>query len=252
MKLRLLCSAFLLAGLMAAPASAALLYTQDFEGMPPTDAGALSGDAFQVGANVFQADGTTFAYNYFAFPAPNGGPGFSGVATGESGAPQGLNVLNTYNDYNNADHGNGSNNRIQAHIFRDIGVLDAADVGQTYTFGFDVKQGNIGGDTTADAFIKVLMTSDGSFAELGVFSVDTTATGTAWSTGSVDMLILPTFVGETLQVGFRNTADNFGDSGVFYDNLSVSSVVAVPEPSSFAALLFCGAGAVVRRRRRKA
>ena len=253
MRLRLLCSGLLLAGLLASPASAQIAYFQDFEGLIADEnviPNTLSDDGWLVGANVFQADGVTPAYSYFAFPSPNGGPAFSGVATGEGGPDQGDNVLNTYNDYNNGDHANGSNNRIQANIFRDSGLLSPVDVGETYTFSFDAKQGNIGGDSTATAFVKVLKTSDNSFAELGVTSLDTTALGTNWTGGSVSILIDAGWVGETLQIGFTNTADNFGDTGVFYDNLNLSSSAAIPEPSSLAVLAISGIAGVARRRRR--
>ncbi|MFN3190116.1 MAG: PEP-CTERM sorting domain-containing protein [Aureliella sp.] len=241
----------LLLALQCGSAMAALTYNQDFEGLapPPADGSqnqALENDGWLVGANVFEADGTTFIYNYFAFPAPNGGPAFSAVATGEGGVDQGTNQLSVYNDYNNTDHANFPTRRIEANVFRDIGILEASDVGLDYTFSFDAKQGNIAGSTTATAFFKVIRTSDNSFAQLAIDSIDTTAVGTNWSGGQLQLTIDPTWVGETLQIGFTNTASGFEGSGVFYDNIGVS---AVPEPGSASLLALGGLFTLVRRRR---
>ena len=244
---------FLLAGvcfcLFNSSLQAALVYNQNFEGMTPAQNAVpndLSNDGWLVGANVFNSGGG-FVYNYFAFPSPNGGPAFAGVVAGEGGAGQGTNQLSIYNDYNNADHRNGSNNRIEANVFRDVGVLTASDVGLEYTFSFDAKQGNIGGSTTATAFVKVIKTSDASFAELAIDSTDTTAVGSLWSTDQVKVTIDAAWVGETLQIGFTNTASNDEGSGVFYDNIAVGT--AVPEPGS-ASLLAVGSILAFFRRKR--
>ncbi len=232
-------------------ASAALNYSQDFEAMDPNNSAALADDGWLVGANVFDSTGTNFIYNYFAFPAPNvpgGGPAFSGVATGEGGAPQGNNQFNTYNDYNNADHTNGSGNRIEAVIFRDVGILDASDVGKTYDLLADAKLGNLGGATTADMFIKVVKTSDLSFADLGTNATDTTAVGPGWQGISTSILITAGMVGETLQIGFRNTASNGDSSGVFYDNVNVSAV-PVPAAVWFMGSALLGLAGVKRSRK---
>jgi len=247
MKLHFLGVALLAGGLLGSTASAALVnYSQNFEGMIPAEnviPNTLSADGWLVGANVFGPTGSPFIYNYFAFPAPNGGSAFSGVVTGEGGVPQGTNQLSVYNDYNNGDHGNGTNRRIEANVFRDIGIITAADVGKTFTFSFDVKQGNIGGSTTANAFLKVL--DQPSFGLVQIASMDTTAVGTNWTSGSLSLTVQPGWVGDLMQIGFTNTANNFGPSGVFYDNLSF-----VPEPASLAFLIFGVIGCVAHRRRR--
>ncbi|MEM8733101.1 MAG: PEP-CTERM sorting domain-containing protein [Planctomycetota bacterium] len=240
----------LLIALQCGAARAALTYNQDFEAMTANQGAAtpndLSNDGWLVGANVFESDGTTFIYNYFAFAAPNGGPAFSAVATGEGGVDQGANQLSVYNDYNNADHNDNPTRRIEANVFRDVGLLEGSDVGLDYTFSFDAKQGNLAGATTATAFFKVIKTSDSSFQQLAIDSIDTTAIGTDWSGGQLQLTIDPTWVGETLQIGFTNTAQDFEGSGVFYDNISVS---AVPEPGSAALLALGGLFTFARRRR---
>tara|TARA_B110000503_G_scaffold52251_1_gene84054 strand:+ start:8944 stop:9741 length:798 start_codon:yes stop_codon:yes gene_type:complete len=194
-------------------------YSQDFEGMTTTDPTALSTDGWLVGANVFSPDGTTFLYNYFAFPAPNGGPGFSGIATNEGGPAQGLNQLNTYSDYNNGDQAVG--NIISANLFRDLGTLTGEDVGRTFTFSWDIKQANQEPPSTSEVFLKVLTPS---FAEVAFASVDTTASGVVWGNGSSSVTIQPDWVGNFFQMGFVNNASNYKGSGVLYDNLSVSGV----------------------------
>ena len=240
----------IISALAFAPASnAALAYSQDFEAMTPdqqTQPNDLSDDGWLVGANVFDPTGTTFLYNYFAFPAPNGGSAFSAVATGEGGVGQGDNQLSVYNDYNNTDHNIG--NQIEAVVFNDIGIVGADDIGTTITFSFDAKQGNQVDPSTSTAYIKVLDTLGGSFATLGEDVLNTTGLGMDWSGGELSLLIDETWLGQTLQIGFTNTAANFNGSGVFYDNLNVS---AVPVPA--AAWLFgsglLGLVGVARRRK---
>jgi hypothetical protein len=94
----------------------------------------------------------------------------------------------------------------------------------------------------------VLDTLGGSFATLGEDVLDTTGLGMDWSGGELSLLIDEAWLGQTLQIGFTNTATNFNGSGVFYDNLNVS---AVPVPA--AAWLFgsglLGLVGVARRRK---
>ncbi len=73
-------------------------YSQNFETL--SGSSALSGDGWKVYGNVFNAD-NSYAYGYGSFPAPNGGPGFSGVDSGQGGAAQGSKQLAVYSDYNN-------------------------------------------------------------------------------------------------------------------------------------------------------
>ena len=95
--------------LALAPSSWALsAYSQDFEGLNQADGAALSNDGWVVGANVFDPTGTTFLYNYFTFPAPNGGPAFSGIDIGQGGPNQGNQQMVVYSDYNNGDHAVGN------------------------------------------------------------------------------------------------------------------------------------------------
>lgn len=249
MKLKTLTTAVAAAGLLtlSAAGNAAISYSNDFESYDPASGTTLGDDGWLVGANVFDSGGG-FVYNYFAFPAPNLTPGFSGVAVGEGGAPQGAQQLNTYNDYNNLDHTNGSGNLIEANIFRDVGIIGAGEIGTTVTFDLDAKLGNIvGSSTTAAAFIKVIKTSDLSFATLASTFLDVHTIASGWQDLSLSLgLSDAAFAGETLQIGFINVASNGADSGVFYDNINVSNV---PVPA--AAWLFGSAIAGLAAAKRK-
>jgi exo-beta-1,3-glucanase (GH17 family) len=175
----------------------------------------LAADGWLVGANVFEPDGTTFVYDYFAFPAPNGGPAFSAVATGEGGPEQGNRQLSIYSDYNNNDHSAGR--IIEAIVFRERTIVPG-DVGTIVTFTFDAKKGNIEGASTALAFIKTLDPGAG-FATTNFVSEDTTNLPDTWSPFSISLAIDASLVGQVLQFGFQSRASNFEGSGVFYDNV---------------------------------
>lgn len=215
-------------------------YSQDFEGLDPLNAGTaeLGGDGWFVGANVFAADGTTFQYDYFAFPAPNLSGGFSNVTDVAGGALAGSQGLVVFSDYNNGDH--GGTNRIEAVFFREQ-TIDASNVGETWEFSFLAGPGDLGGATTARAFIKTI---DGS-STTNLLTQDTTSlSGTTSLAIQID--ITSALIGQKLQIGFDNTASGFDPSGVNYDNINFD---VVPEPSSLA-LIGLGAAALIRRRRR--
>ena len=110
-------------------------YDQNFESLNAMDPGAIAADGWLGFANVFDAPGGNFLYNYGPFRAPNGGPGFSSiVSSGNAGPAQQAQQLNVYSDYNNGDHGNGR--YIEANVFREM-PIGAGDVGSTWTFKFD-------------------------------------------------------------------------------------------------------------------
>ncbi len=214
-------------------------YSQDYEALGLTDPDALGtnpgGDGWLVGANVFAgaAPGGGFLYNYFAFTAPNGGPAFSALVSGEGGPEQGSQQLSIYNDYNNGDH--ATPNTIEAVVFRERPVV-AGDVGRTLTFQFDHKAGNINDPadltcmspnppcaSTASAFIKTLDPGMG-FATIDLISADMTAISTTWGTTLLTLDIDVTKVGFILQVGFQSRASHYQPTGIFYDNVSVSTL----------------------------
>ena len=217
--------------LCLAPSAAADLtsYSQDFEAADPMNPTALSDVGFGVFGNVFDAAGA-FLYGYGTFPAPNGGASFSAVASGSAGAAQGTQYINVYSDYNNQDHAAG--HYIEANVFQEQ-TIGTADLGNTWTFNFDYLKSpdvvNGDGDTTTLAFIKVLKSSDGSFAELAFETLDTTNASTStWAGGTLMVTIDPSWDNELLQFGFASTATAFNDSGRFYDNITFDAPGSMP------------------------
>ncbi|MGB5323902.1 MAG: VPLPA-CTERM sorting domain-containing protein, partial [Pseudomonadales bacterium] len=223
-------------------------YSQDFEGLLITDGAALSGDGWLVGANVFDPTGTNFLYNYFAFPAPNPGGGFSAIDSGQGGVPQGTQQLSVYSDYNNSTaHTNGE--IIESIVFKES-LIGAGDIGSTWDFSFDTKQGNIASPSTAIAFIKTL--DQNTFGLKQFITVDTT-TNANWVSELLSIAVGTggEVAGDIFQIGFSNRATSFASSGVFYDNINLAAAApAVPVPA--AAWLFGSAlaGLVVARRKK--
>ena len=272
----------------AATAAIPASYTQDFEGMAVADLGTdLSADGWLVGANVFdapEATGGVFKFFYGLFGAPNGGPGFSSVATGDT-VPSGANYLNVYSDYNCCGLGGGTpeghgnaTDEVHALVLREY-TIEASDIGKTLTFTFDAKRPDFVDDgggfdqgpavandyclptpcsSTAGAFIKTLDPSMG-FNTTNLVQEDMTAIDQAsWTSFSMMLAVTdPLLVGQILQVGFENRAVNFNTTGVYYDNISITTTggpatVFVPVPAMALlglAGLLAAAGAYVRRLR---
>lgn len=191
-------------------------YSEDFEGMNQANPTELGDNGWLVFGNVFDPGGG-YLYGYGPFPAPNGGPGFCAIASGQGGAPQGNQQIVTYSDYNNGDHGAG--NLIEANIFQER-MVHASDVGKTFTFTFDAKLGDIFAPSTSSAFIKVI--DSAVFSLDGFASTDTTNMPVTWSTFSLSLLITNDHIGDFFQVGFSNVSTNFDNTGQYYDNLSIS------------------------------
>ncbi len=219
------------------PVPATVVYAENFESLDAADPSALgfSGAGFGVFADVWIGPvGTgTFLYQYGVFSAPNGGPGFSSIANnGEGGPEQGVQYLNVYSDYNNQDHANGYT--INTSVLRDLrnvnNPITAEDIGLCWTFTGDYKapfQGGIAepaSNATGNAFI-VTLDPSANFAATNVDRFDTTAaSNTQWASFRVDVDTAdPLLIGQVLQIGFNTTATNFDDSGVYYDNLEVTT-----------------------------
>ncbi|MEP4077208.1 PEP-CTERM sorting domain-containing protein [Haloferula sp.] len=225
-------------------ASSIVWYDQDYESLASadsgTDGGALADVGWNVGATVTDSGGG-FIYNYFTFPAPNGGAGFSAVSVhGVPTVAQGSQGMVVYNDYNNGDHFNASGNIIEALVFQEQ-TLGIGNDG-TFTFQWDAIQDNLEAPTEAFAFVKVLNPATG-FSTTFYDEFDTTATGTTWETNSLSVAIDPGLSGQLLQFGFGSRASGGTASGVNYDNVSL-----IPEPST-ALLGLLGLGFLARRRR---
>ena len=185
----------------------------------------LANDGWKVFADVSFATFPPPGYNYGPFSAPNGGAGFSGVATGEGEDGAGDNYLNVYSDYNNDDHGTAGSSLFTT-VFQEQFTTEMAGDTATYFLTFDYKSPSTGGiaepasNATTSAFIHVLDPSN-SFGQSGVVEFDTTnALTDTWQTVQIALAIdgVAQFQ-QVLQFGFHTTATGFEDSGVFYDNI---------------------------------
>jgi hypothetical protein len=193
-------------------------FSQDFEGLNQADPAALANDGWLVFGNVFDPGGG-YLYGYGVFGAPNGGPAFSGITTGEGGPDQGAQQLVTYNDYNSDEHIAG--NLVEANCFQEFSI-GAGDVSETWVFTFDAKLGDILPPTTALAFIKTLDPNAG-WATTNFITVDMTSIPATWGTYSISITIDPSLNGQILQIGFANTTTNYTPSGIIYDNINFAS-----------------------------
>jgi hypothetical protein len=211
-----------------APNSHAALvnYSQNFEALNQTEATALGNDGWLISAGV---------------SAPNNGSGFSTIASGQGGLAQGAQQLSVFSDYMNANHAAG--NLFETLVYQEQ-TISVADVGSTWNFTFDLKQGNQMPDSSSNTFLKT--TTSGSI-------LDTTSFGTNWGTQTLSLQIDDTLVGQLLQFGFSTTATNYTPSSMLYDNINFSSTSAVPIPAAVW-LFLSGFGALIgtaRMTRRK-
>ena len=193
-------------------------YTQTFEGLNQADPTALGNDGWLVYGNVWAPDGTTYIGGYGPFPAPNGGPGFCAIANGQGGPAQGDQQLVVYSNYDDPNHGNGSNNIVEANVYQEQ-TIEAGDVGATVAFSFDAKRGDLAGISEAYAFIKTIDPNSG-FATTNFVTVNMTPIPTTWGTYSIELFIDAGLVDQLLQFGFAARASNYEPSGVFYDNVN--------------------------------
>jgi hypothetical protein len=190
-------------------------YSQNFESLSASDPAALANDGWLVYGNVYSPE-RVFIYGYGPFPAPNGGSAFSDIDLNQGGVDQGAQQLVIYSDYNNTDHALGR--WIEANVFHEQ-TVGADDVGDTWTFQFDAKLGNLLPPSTAQAFVKTLDPQAG-YATTNFFFIDTHLLPTTWGTFTIPITIDAALVGKLLQFGFNATATNYQSSAVFYDNLS--------------------------------
>ena len=228
---------------LAAPLSghAALsAYSQNFEGL--SGGAALSGDGWKIFGNVFNPDGS-YVGGYGVYGAPNGGAGFSAVASGQGGPAQGAQQLVVYSDYNNLSQ---PTKWVEALVFQER-TIGAGDLGQ-WVFSFDAKKGDLAPNSSAYAFIKTLNPAAG-YATTNFVQVEMTSIAGDWMRYSLSLAVDSSLSGQLLQFGYAAKATNYTASGTFYDNVSFATA-PVPEPSTYA-LMFAGLGlvGVVARRR---
>ena len=203
-------------------------YEQDFESLDPGAPDALQSDQWLYFGSVFDGTGA-FKFGFGPFPAPTTSGQVSAIATGQGGPDQGANQLLVFSNYDCCDpapgtteqqgHRNGTD-LVDTFVFQEINPILASDIGRTFTFTFDAKRGNIGGNTTAEAYILTL-DPDAGFAITNRVALDTTDLPTSWGTYSITLDLSDSRLeGQILQFGFITTASNFEPAGNFYDNIS--------------------------------
>lgn len=125
-------------------------------------------------------------------------------------------------------------------VFQEMPIANAGN----FTFSFDVAQDRYGAPANGEiigAFVKVIKTSDQSYAELlfqTVVSQPPAATSPADVTTarqSIDFTIPADMVGELLQFGFHSDlspdlGQSWATSGAYYDNIDLSPAAVIPPP----------------------
>ena len=205
-------------------------YFSDFEAETGTVAAnpeALNNGGWRVFGAVFDS-GENFKFQYGPFGAPNGGNGFSSVASGEAGPSQGTQYLNTFSDYDccsgtGEGHFNGTD-LVDSSIYQEF-LVGADDPNRQVSFSFDAKlptTGGLGGSSSATFYIRTLDPNAG-FSVTAESLIDAATLGlntSTWVDGEVLFDIVPSMVGQLIQFGVTNRSSNFGATGILLDNIS--------------------------------
>ena len=214
-------------------------YSENFESLNAISSTALSDAGFVIYENSYNDQGLTTLVNSAGTNlARNDYRGFAQVVIEQSNQQ-----LKVFSNYLNRDQ---STKYIDALTLQQQ-TIGADDLGSTWTFSFDAKQGDITGTSSASAWIRTI---DGG-STLGENRLNTTSLGLNWGSYAVSLYIDPLWNGMTLEFGVNSAATDYTMSGVYYDNLSLTGTPAVPVPA--AAWLF-GSGllgliGVARRRK---
>ena len=191
------------------------VYLQDFEALPMVD-GSLAGDGWLVYGNIFDAAGN-YLWGHGPWPAPNNVGNWCDIVDDQGGAAQEMQQIVMYSDYGNVEHANG--NLIESNLFQEQ-VIPVGASG-TWTFTFDAKMGNLGGNSTALAFIKTLDPNAG-WAMTNFITEDMTFTPVTWTDYMLEINVSG-MDGQILQFGFATTATNYEPCGVYYDNVAFTA-----------------------------
>ena len=118
-------------------------------------------------------------------------------------------------------------------IFQDVLNIAAGD----FTFSYDVAKDRYGAPANGEiigAFVKVLKSSDNSYAEL-IFDTLASQIPADFATvpQSIDFTIPAEMAGELLQIGFYNDlspalGQSWETSGAYYDNIVLAPAVVEP------------------------
>jgi hypothetical protein len=204
-------------------------YSENFESLTATSSTALSDAGFYIYSNTYtDQDLTNLVSSDGPLPARNDYRAFAQVVTGEGDTAQGTQQLRSLSNYLSIDQ----NSLYVDALTLQQQTISTADLGTTWSFSFDAKQGDITGTSSAFAWIRAI---DGGIT-LGEEMLDTTSLGFDWGRYAISLYIDPSWDGKTLQFGVKSAATAYTASGVYYDNLNLAEA-AVPVPA--AAWLFC-------------
>ncbi len=199
-------------------------YSENFESLTATSSTALSDAGFLIYSNTYTDQGlTNLVSSTGPQPARNDYRAFAQVVTGQGDTDQGAQQLRSLSNYLTID---------QSSLYVDALTLQqqsisTADLGTTWSFSFDAKQGDITGTSSAFAWIRAI---DGGVT-VGEEMLDTTSLGFNWGSYALSLYIDPSWDGKTLQFGVKSAATAYTASGVYYDNLRLSET-AVPVPAA--------------------
>ena len=200
------------AALVSGPALAAINFSDDFESYDP--AGVTIGGGWLYWANVFgpQSEGCWQYWYGYGGDAPISGSGFSNIVDGAYGQ-----ALNVFTDYNNGNQGDGC---LETAVYQQV-EFDGADADE-YRFSFYVQvPGPLGPDVGTWGFVKLLTPG---FDTIWDMTVDTETPGLKFITVNLE----EADDGMILQWGFRTRAQDWQDSGRWYDNVSFAPLSVRP------------------------
>ena len=226
-KKALLTSLTMASAISYAPVGNAALasYSENFESLNAISSTALSDVGFVVYSNTYTDQGLI---NLVSSSGPNPGRNdyraFAQVVTGQGDSAQGNQQLLAFSNYLSPDQGS---NYVDALTLQQQ-TIGAGDLGSTWSFSFDTRQGDITGTSSASAWVRAI---DGG-TTLGESQLDTTSLGINWGSYSVSLYIDPSWNGKTLEFGVKSAATGYTSSGVYYDNLSLTGTSAVPVPAA--------------------
>lgn len=219
-------------------------FFSDFEegtGTVAANPEALNNAGWRVFGAVFTNPGDTLPrFVYGPFGAPNGtSNGFSSVASGQAGPSQGVQYLNTFNDYDccgpgttNEGHFNGTD-VVDSSIFQEF-LVGSSDVGRQVEFKFDAtlpSDPNSAFDpnmASATFYIRTLDAATGNTTAESLIDAATLGlTDSSWTTGSVLFDITAPRVGDLIQFGLTSRASDFAPTGILLDNISFTDAAGL-------------------------
>lgn len=178
----------------------------------------------------------------------------SGNTSIEAGS-NGSNVVKYWNDYGYAPN-YADNASLRTNNFTELTLTSDMVSGGSINFSLDYAIADLGQTDDAansiasqgGAFLKVLDQVGSTWAELAFTQLTFDKSASGFTSISGSMTVDSSMAGQLLQVGLFTESQNYGATGVWADNISVS---AVPEPSTYALIAGFAAFLFVAIRRRK-